>query len=251
MPSWRPGKMPRKRPGNDPPHTVASGQDLPGHPAIIIQGLHGHHRLMGCNLEYAVRGSIDDQVPRAHMLLPIVLNHLGTGVRPVAQDATACLLPKGGQHLLRESIRIGGQGIFRNESCNLPVPDGSIFPSGSLRHTGNPGCMAIGKTGNPAAFCHLHAIYLEKPHPLQVRQVETGTRRYAPQGIHMDIPIGRRICHLPDPETVQYNQKYSLHMLSSLLVLCMPHAPFDKGYRSHMVIMSIRSPTDLNKDIIL
>lgn len=118
--------------GDDPAHAVLAHQDFPGDAAILIQGLQGHHVLMGGDLEHGVGGGVDDQVAGLAVLIAVLLNDLRAGPGSIGQYTPAGGLPEGLQHLLRESVGIGGQRLGGYQAGNFPVADGGVLTGGQL-----------------------------------------------------------------------------------------------------------------------
>ena len=90
------------------------------------------------------------------------------------------------------------------------MSDRSIFPFGSLSHTGISADRRI--LPDPAAY----PVQIEKSQPGHIRHMKTGACRHAAKGIHSLIPVIRSVRHSSDSKTIQYNQKYSFHPVSLL-----------------------------------
>ena len=138
MPVRSSGKIrccPDKRSCNDTSNPMLSHKDPSCDLTVPIQFFDRNHIFMCCNLKYTVRRSIHDQRPCLYMLLPVIPDHVCSGVRLVAQNLPSRLTLKRIQHFLRKSIRIRRKRFWRDHSGNLPVPNRRIFPSGLLLHT--------------------------------------------------------------------------------------------------------------------
>ena len=138
MPVGRPRIMAAlsdKRTCNNPSHTVLSRQDLPCYFTVSVQLFRRHHIFMGCDLEYTVRRCIDNERSGFHVFISVISDNLRTGIRPVAEDLSACFLFKNRSDFFRKSFRIHRQRFFRYDSRNLPMSDGRIFSFRLLRHS--------------------------------------------------------------------------------------------------------------------
>ena len=99
---------------------------------------------MGRHLEYGIGRGIDDPLAGFQLLLAVIPNHIRAGIGLVAQYTPAGLLLKFRQHLLRESIREGGQGLRRDHARNFPMANGGVLAHGGL---GQPGIGPLGLLG--------------------------------------------------------------------------------------------------------
>ena len=66
---------------------------------------------MGCHLEHRIGRSVDDPLSSIQMLLAVIPDHIGAGVRQIAQAATAGGLLEGLQDVFRETVGVSGQRI--------------------------------------------------------------------------------------------------------------------------------------------
>ena len=121
---------------------------------------------MGGDLEHAVGGGVDDQLPGFHMLPAVVRQQLGAGVGLVAEVPPAGAAAELLQKLLGKALRVGGKGLGGNDPGDLPVADGGVLPLGGLCQTGHrPG----GPLHRRAAA---HPLYVEEPQLPQVGDVQ-------------------------------------------------------------------------------
>ena len=110
---------------------------------------------MGSDLKYAVCRSIYDQLTGAHMLIPIIRNDLGAGIRFITQNISSGTDPELFQNLLRETVGIRRQRLRRIDTGNLPVSYGRVLSSRTFRHTGISRCGMFG------FLSHTHTIDLK------------------------------------------------------------------------------------------
>ena len=199
--------------GDDTAHTVLALQNGPSLAAALVEFLQRNQLLMGCHLKNGVHGGVDDPLARVQLLLPVVTDHVGSGVGPVAQAATAGGRLKGIQHLLRKSFRIGGHGFRRHNTGNLPVTDGGVLAHGFFRQPGigAQGLFRLGQAGD--------AVNLSKTCRNHVGNVQLGRGGAGSQRIDPHITKFFGIRHRADAKGIQYNQKDTFHG-SSPLGLC-------------------------------
>ena len=130
------GTIPDKGTGNHAANAVFANQHAAGFGTDFIQLFYRDDRLVGGNLEHAVCGGVYDQCAGFHMFLTIVFDDFGAGVRLVAQY----LIPGAGgkliQNFFRESIRESWQWLRAEQTGNLPVTDGGIFPGAGFPQAG-------------------------------------------------------------------------------------------------------------------
>ena len=130
------GTFPDKGTGNHAANAVFANQHAAGFGTDFIQLFYRDDRLVGGNLEHAVCGGVYDQCAGFHMFLTIVFDDFGAGVRLVAQY----LIPGAGgkliQNFFRESIRESWQWLRAEQTGNLPVTDGGIFPGAGFPQAG-------------------------------------------------------------------------------------------------------------------
>ena len=98
--------------GNNSAHTVLTDEHFSCNFAIFIEGINGNDILMGGNLENAVCRGINDKIACFYVLIAIVLYNLGTGIRLIADNSSACLFRKLLDYFGRKSVGIGRKGIF-------------------------------------------------------------------------------------------------------------------------------------------
>ena len=165
----------------------------------IVQLLQRDQLLMGRHLEHRVGGGIDDPLAGIQLLLAVIPNHIGAGIGLVAQPAPAGGLGKGIQHLLGEALRVGGQGLGRDHTGNLPVADGGVLAHGAFRQPGIGSCGGIhpGQT--------LHPVNVAQTRGDHIGNVQLPGGCTGSQGVNVPISKGFAVRHGTDAEGIQNN----------------------------------------------
>ena len=128
---------------DDAADAVLAAQDLAGDAAVFIELLQGNDILVRRDLEHGVGRGVDDQVASFHMLRAVFLDDLGARPRCISQHAASRGLAEGLQNLLGEAVRVGRQGIFRDQAGDLPMADGGILARRGLVQTGNRAALRL------------------------------------------------------------------------------------------------------------
>ena len=82
-------------------------EDLPCDLTDPVQFVDRHHIFVRGNLEHAVRGSINDQVPGLDVLSAVITDNVCAGIRLIDQHFPPRLLFEFLDHFRREAVRIG------------------------------------------------------------------------------------------------------------------------------------------------
>ena len=75
--------------GNDPAYTVLALQKLTGNAAVFVKLLRRDNFLMGGKLKHRIGRGVNNQIPGAQMLCPVVFNYRSAGPGGVGKDAPA------------------------------------------------------------------------------------------------------------------------------------------------------------------
>ena len=173
-------------------------EHIPGDLAVLIQLSHRHNLLMSGHLEHAVGRGIHNQRAGAHMLLAVVLEHLGAGVGGVADHLAAGTLFKLLDDFRRKAVGIGGQSTLALHTRNLPVADGGVLAVAGLLQAGTGAQhLCRGLTAG-------HAVQIEQAHLLHIRGIERLAGGDGRQGIGAHITKFIRIRLGAYAEAVQY-----------------------------------------------
>ena len=161
---------------------------------------------MGSDLKNGIGGSVDDPLSGFQLFRTIVPDHIGAGIRQIAQNAPSGLALKFIQYLFGKAMRIGGQRVGRYHARNLPVPDGRILAHGGFRQSCDcpRGCRRLRQI--------IHAVKISQSRLQQIRDGEFRRTGAGAKGIHPHIPEGRRVRHLSDAAGIQYDQKNPFHI---------------------------------------
>ena len=152
--------------GDDASHAVFSREHGTGRTAIFVQLFHRDHRFVGRYLKYGVRRRIDDQCSGAQVFFAVIPQHLGPGIRPVAQNTAAGDMLKFPNDFGREAVGVGGQRRGALHPGNLPVADGGVLSAGTFPQTGK------GTDGGGVWQKHICTVQIKQPHAGQIGAVE-------------------------------------------------------------------------------
>ncbi len=137
------------------------------------------------------------------MLPAVVHQQLGAGIGLIAKDPPAGAAAELLQKLLGEPIRVGGKGLWGDDPGYLPVADGGVLPLGGLRQTGHrPG----GSLHRRAAA---HPFDVENTQLAQIGDIQLPRPGAGGQGVASGVAVIGGIGHLPNPYTVQNDEKHT------------------------------------------
>ena len=195
--------------GNDPAHAMVTLENGSRLPAALIQLLQRDPLFVCRHLEDGVGGSVNDPLTRFLLLHAVVVDHRSAGVGLVAQNPPARSLLKFLQNLLREALGIGGHGLGRNHTGNLPVADGGVLAHRCLRQLANGpiGVRLLGK--------EIHPIDVAKPSLQQIGHGKLFRACAGAQGVDAIVPKLGGIRQLTNTTGIQNDQKYTLHITFS------------------------------------
>ena len=128
--------LPRVGARNDAGSAVLARKDLACDAAVLVELLGRHHVLVRSDLEDAVGRGVDDELARLELLAAVVLDHLRTGVRLVAENPTARLALELVQYLLGEAVGVCGEALGRDDARHLPVPNRCVLAGRRLAKAG-------------------------------------------------------------------------------------------------------------------
>ena len=119
---------PGERPGYHSRYGVLALEDTAGDLAPLIQLLKRDGIGVGCYLEHAVGGRVDDGPAGREMTFPQLLDYGSAGGGDVPQHPSADLFTERHEDFFRESPRIGGERTRCDQTHVLPMPYSGVFP---------------------------------------------------------------------------------------------------------------------------
>ena len=156
---------------------------------------------MGRHLKNAVRRGVYDGLPRAHMLVPQLLDDGRAGGHAIPQGAPADLGFKGLHDPRREPLWIGLEGLLHNHPRHFPMAAGGILGMGFF-HGPSVRPMDRACMGRQA----MDALDPGKPHGVHVGQVQMAPLpTNIANGVGPRIPEVRRIRQAADTRAVQHH----------------------------------------------
>ena len=152
---------------------------------------------MGCHLEHAVCAGVDDERILLHRLLTVVPQHLGAGIRLIAQHFMAGLALELLDQRIRESLREGGQRLGADHTCDLPMANGGILAHALLLQA----CKGAG--GGRVLLPYSHAVQVKETQLAQVGAIKVGVAGNGRQGIGPLVPKSSSVRLCANAKAVQ------------------------------------------------
>src|SRR4051794_14118512 len=185
-------------PGDDPRDRVLAPEQVARLLTRLIELRQGNCGLVGRDLKDAIRGGVDNPATASAVLLSIPVQDRSARARQVAQHT-----PPGGplkflNQLRRESLRIGRKWALEDDSADLPVARGAVFPrTGRLADAGRR--RWIGDLGQA-----VHRGTPPESQPLQLGQAQPSyNSRDVAQSVAAGVSVCGRIVGWTDTKAVQ------------------------------------------------
>jgi hypothetical protein len=192
--------------GDDTADAVLAGEDVPGCLGRRIQLVQRNRVGMSSDLENAVARGVDDPLPRSLVLLPELVDDLGSRRGPVPEHSAARLVGERIDDLERKSVRVRRKGLGGDHSHQLPVACRRVLP---LRAFEKPSGDRGGSRLRRTAFERLDVPEAER---LEVREVEPADRlRDVSQRVRAGVAVVGRIRQLSCPDGVEDDDARPAH----------------------------------------
>ena len=152
------------------PTCVLARQELARDPAGLVELLERDRVLVGGDLEDGVARRVDDPLARLLVLFAELLDDLRPGGCLVAEHAATRLVHERVDHVVREPVRIRGEGLCGDDAHQLPVAGRRVLALRALQEpAGDRRCSGLRRAA-------LERLDVPEPERLQARQVQPSDR---------------------------------------------------------------------------
>ena len=158
---------------------------------------------MGGDLEHRVGRGVDDRLAGLQVLGAQLLDDLGARGGLVAEHAAADGLGEGVDHLGREAVGVGREGLVEDDPHHLPVAGGGVLAGRPLGHAADHGGGRVdgvdpGDPGQPP----------EPPRPERGQLQPADRGGGVPGGVGALVAVVAGVRRLPHPERVADDQDH-------------------------------------------
>ena len=182
------------------------GQDLARCATRVIELLERDRLLVRGDLEDRVGRGVHDPLSRLLVLLAVLLDHLGSRRRLVAEHPAPRPVHKRIDHLVREAVRIRREGHCGDDPHQLPMSRSRVLALRALEQTPCDGrCTRLRRTT-------FQRLDVAEPERLEIGQVEASDRASnVPQCVRALIPPLGSIRQRTRADGIEHNHARPRH----------------------------------------